>query len=81
MNTTSTTEPTASRLDVRSPDGTALAVSVDGDGPALVLVHGAPSDHTTFVRRWCQAAASVRVVAPSLLRMLDTWTAAVRGEM
>ena len=23
-------------------------MSVDGDGPALVLVHGAPSEHTTF---------------------------------
>ncbi|HKA82358.1 MAG TPA: alpha/beta fold hydrolase [Acidimicrobiales bacterium] len=36
------------RLDVRAPDGTPLAVWVDGDAPALVLVHGCPSEHTTF---------------------------------
>ncbi|MDP1805287.1 MAG: alpha/beta hydrolase, partial [Acidimicrobiales bacterium] len=35
-------------LTVRSADGTPLAVWVDGEGPALVLVHGSPSDHTTF---------------------------------
>ena len=38
----------ATRLDVRSPDGTALAVWVDGTGPGLVLVHGCPTDHSTF---------------------------------
>jgi pimeloyl-ACP methyl ester carboxylesterase len=38
----------AARFDVRSPDGTPLAVWVDGRGPALVLVHGAPSEHATF---------------------------------
>jgi pimeloyl-ACP methyl ester carboxylesterase len=36
------------RFDVRSADGTPLAVWADGNGPALVLVHGSPSDHTTF---------------------------------
>jgi pimeloyl-ACP methyl ester carboxylesterase len=36
------------RIDVRSADGTSLAVWVDGDGPGLVLVHGCPSDHSTF---------------------------------
>jgi pimeloyl-ACP methyl ester carboxylesterase len=36
------------RFDVRAPDGTAIAVWVDGDGPALVLVHGSIADHTTF---------------------------------
>ncbi|MFL5685571.1 MAG: alpha/beta fold hydrolase [Chloroflexota bacterium] len=42
-----------SRL-VRSADGTAIAVfgsgpgDVGGDAPALVLVHGAAADHTTF---------------------------------
>lgn len=30
------------------PHGTPLAVWVDGEGPALVLVHGCPSEHTTF---------------------------------
>jgi pimeloyl-ACP methyl ester carboxylesterase len=37
---------TEDRLDVRSADGTALAVWVDGDGPPLVLVHGSLQDHT-----------------------------------
>jgi pimeloyl-ACP methyl ester carboxylesterase len=35
-----------SRFDVRSPDGTALAVWVDGEGPPLVMVHGSLQDHT-----------------------------------
>jgi pimeloyl-ACP methyl ester carboxylesterase len=48
MSDTSTTRATSTRLDVQSPDGTPLAVWVDGDGPALVLVHGCPSEHTTF---------------------------------
>jgi pimeloyl-ACP methyl ester carboxylesterase len=38
----------ATRLDVRSLDGTPLAVWADGAGPGLVLVHGSPSDHRTF---------------------------------
>ena len=37
-----------SRFDVRSLDGTLLAVWVEGSGPALVLVHGSIADHTTF---------------------------------
>jgi pimeloyl-ACP methyl ester carboxylesterase len=37
-----------SRFDVQSTDGTSLAVWVEGDGPALVLVHGSVSDHTTL---------------------------------
>jgi pimeloyl-ACP methyl ester carboxylesterase len=32
----------------RSPDGTRIADFVSGDGPPLVLVHGAAADHTTF---------------------------------
>lgn len=36
----------AGRLRVESADGTPLAVFVDGDGPPLVMVHGAMSDHT-----------------------------------
>ena len=48
MNDTRTTEATTGRLDVQSPDGTSLAVWVDGEGPALVLVHGCPSEHSTF---------------------------------
>jgi pimeloyl-ACP methyl ester carboxylesterase len=34
------------RFDVRSADGTPIAVWVDGGGPPLVLVHGALNDHT-----------------------------------
>src|SRR5688572_85263 len=37
-----------SRFDVRSLDGTSLAVWVEGSGPALVLVHGSIADHTTY---------------------------------
>jgi pimeloyl-ACP methyl ester carboxylesterase len=33
---------------VHAPDGTRIATFVSGDGPPLVLVHGAASDHTTF---------------------------------
>lgn len=36
------------RFDVVSPDGTSIAVWVEGRGPALVLVHGSIADHTTF---------------------------------
>jgi pimeloyl-ACP methyl ester carboxylesterase len=48
MSTTNTGATTTSCFDVQSLDGTPLAVWVDGDGPALVLVHGAPSEHSTF---------------------------------
>lgn len=47
MNT-SDTKSCSTRIDVASSDGTPLAVWVDGDGPALVMVHGSPTDHTTF---------------------------------
>ena len=36
------------RFDVRSADGTSIAVWVEGEGPALVMVHGSIADHTTF---------------------------------
>lgn len=48
MTTTKQTPAGTSRFDVQSRDGTALAVWVDGDGPALVMVHGSIADHTTF---------------------------------
>ncbi|MET0910986.1 MAG: alpha/beta fold hydrolase [Ilumatobacteraceae bacterium] len=48
MTTESVTQLTADRIDVRSADGTQIAVWVDGDGPALVMVHGSIADHTTF---------------------------------
>lgn len=38
----------AGRFDVRSGDGTPIAVWVEGAGPPLVLVHGSMADHTTF---------------------------------
>lgn len=40
-----------------SADGTPIAVFTTGDGPPLILVHGASADHTTF-----------RVVGPRLAR-------------
>lgn len=36
------------RLEVSSCDGTRLAVWVGGQGPPLILVHGCPSEHSTF---------------------------------
>ena len=48
------TEPAPSRV-VRSRDGTEIAVFTTGEGPPLVLIHGAAADHTTF-----------RVVGPML---------------
>ena len=36
------------RFDIRSVDGTSIAVWVEGEGPALVMVHGSIADHTTF---------------------------------
>jgi pimeloyl-ACP methyl ester carboxylesterase len=48
----SPTEPSAL---LRSRDGTRIAVFRSGDGPPLVLVHGATADHTAF-----------RVVGPKL---------------
>lgn len=40
--------PPAGRFDVRSADGTSIAVWTEGSGPPLVLVHGSIADHTTF---------------------------------
>lgn len=42
--------PAEDRFEVRSADGTALAVWVDGSGPPLVLVHGTLTDHTGFAQ-------------------------------
>ncbi|MFI2431294.1 alpha/beta fold hydrolase [Streptomyces sp. NPDC018693] len=38
--------PGINRFDVRAPDGTPLAVWAEGEGPALVMVHGSLQDHT-----------------------------------
>jgi pimeloyl-ACP methyl ester carboxylesterase len=40
--------PTEPTRRVRSRDGTPIAVFELGDGPPLLLVHGATADHTTF---------------------------------
>ncbi len=48
MTSTERNAPHKSRFDVQSRDGTSVAVWVDGDGPALVMVHGSIADHTTF---------------------------------
>jgi pimeloyl-ACP methyl ester carboxylesterase len=47
MTTTPPSNTTTSFV-VPSRDGTSLAVWVDGEGPALVMVHGSIADHTTF---------------------------------
>ena len=39
-------DTTTARFDVRSADGTSIAVWVEGEGPALVMVHGSMQDHT-----------------------------------
>jgi pimeloyl-ACP methyl ester carboxylesterase len=41
-------EVETARFDVRSADGSPIAVWVEGAGPPLVLVHGSLTDHTTF---------------------------------
>lgn len=47
MSPTSRSDADAERLNVQSADGTLIAVWADGNGPPLVLVHGALNDHTT----------------------------------
>lgn len=47
VSPTSSSDADAGRFDVRSADGTSIAVWADGDGPPLVLVHGGLNDHTT----------------------------------
>jgi pimeloyl-ACP methyl ester carboxylesterase len=39
---------TADQRSVESPDGTPIAVFSSGEGPPLLLVHGATADHTTW---------------------------------
>lgn len=39
---------TAAQRSVTSPDGTPIAVFSSGEGPPLLLVHGATADHTTW---------------------------------
>lgn len=46
MKHASTSDAVVSRFDVTVPDGTAIAVWVEGQGPAMVLVHGSMQDHS-----------------------------------
>jgi pimeloyl-ACP methyl ester carboxylesterase len=50
------TEPERPSRVIASPDGAPVAVFTTGEGPPVVLVHGASADHTTF-----------RVVGPMLV--------------
>jgi pimeloyl-ACP methyl ester carboxylesterase len=47
MNPTTAQPAGLRQFEIRSTDGTSIAVWADGDGPPLVLVHGALNDHTT----------------------------------
>jgi pimeloyl-ACP methyl ester carboxylesterase len=46
MSHRDTAEATATRFDVKSADGTPLAVWVEGKGAPLAMVHGSLQDHT-----------------------------------
>ena len=48
MRREATAEAGARRFEVRSADGTSLAVWAAGQGPPLALVHGSLCDHTHF---------------------------------
>ena len=49
--------------------------------PVELRAADAPDHAAVRPLRTAQVATSVRLVMPSLVRMLETWTAAVRGEM
>jgi len=48
---------------VRSPDGTEIAVWVEGEGPAMVLVHGSLQDHTISAALVAELRACLTVFA------------------
>jgi pimeloyl-ACP methyl ester carboxylesterase len=48
MSINTVSDMRATRFEVDSADRTSIAVWVEGQGPALVLVHGSIADHTTF---------------------------------
>ena len=54
---------------VTSPDGTSIAYRRSGDGPALLLIHGATADHSTT---W-------RIVGPMLERRFTVYAMDHRG--
>ena len=62
------TDPDRPSRSVASPDGTRIAVFSVGDGPAVILIHGASADHTTF-----------RVVSPLLARRFSVHAIDRRG--
>jgi pimeloyl-ACP methyl ester carboxylesterase len=53
---------------VRSADGTPIAAHLGGEGPPVILVHGAAADHTTW-----------RTSGPLLARHYTTWAIDRRG--
>jgi pimeloyl-ACP methyl ester carboxylesterase len=63
MSNTSVGDALAGGFDVRSPDGTAIAVWVEGEGTALVLVHGSLQDHTISAALVAELRADVTTFA------------------
>jgi pimeloyl-ACP methyl ester carboxylesterase len=53
----------AGRFDVRAPDDTEIAVWVEGEGPALVMVHGSLQDHTISAALVAELRAEVTTFA------------------
>ena len=66
-----TTRTPATRLDVRSTDGTPIAVCRSGVGKPLVLVHGTTADHTRWAPVLSALEAGFCVLA--LDRRGDLW--------
>lgn len=60
---TDATDPDRPPLVVRSVDGTPIAVFSSGDGPPVVLVHGATADHTTWRQAGPRLATRFRLHA------------------
>lgn len=63
MSGTSTPDALAGRFDVRSPDGFAVAVWVEGEGPPFVMVHGSLQDHTISAALVAELRAGVTTFA------------------
>ena len=66
--TPAATDSSERRWTITAPDGTPIAVTTVGQGPPLLLVHGAAADHTTF-----------RVVIPLLAPRFTTHAIDRRG--
>ncbi len=63
MTTMGTLETTATRFDVETDDAARIAVWTEGNGPALVMVHGSIADHSTFESLTTALAPDVTVFA------------------